>query len=448
MTEHIAITAGLSIAAIMILTAMLAPLCRLLRQPVVVGQLVAGIAIGLLPHRVTAALFPAASLPFLTVMSQVGLVLFLFLVGYEIDLRSRSDYRRSILAVAAGGFAPSMLLGVALAALLGGTSRRTAVAGVPHGSFVLFMAVAMSITAVPVLACILAEHDMVTTGPGIVAMSSAGLLDVAGWLLLTVAISAAGVTKAPATIVIGLLAYLAGMLLVARPALRRLTQAPGTARIETVVIPFVLVSAWCTGQLGLHPFFGALLAGVLMPREASGGPDAGLVMTLEKTSSILLPVFFVVTGLSVRAGALDGSDLGLLAVICALAIAGKLGGSTLAARLGRMTWRDSLVVGVLMNTRGLTELIAINAGRQAGLIGPSLYTILVLMALITTAVTGPLLTLLRSRQSRNMYMECPGILTPTSEISKSLQFLSHRGTLGINVSGMGRLCQILSLYSS
>jgi Kef-type K+ transport system membrane component KefB len=444
MTEHIAISAGLAIAAIMVLTAVMAPLCRLLRQPVVVGQLVAGIAIGMLPHRVTAALFPAASLPFLTVMSQVGLVLFLFLVGYETDLRSRSDHRRSILAVAAGGFVPSMLLGAALAALLAGTSgaglagaggvgiggAATGGVGVPHGSFVLFMAVAMSITAVPVLACILAEHDMVTTRPGIVATSSAGLLDVAGWLLLTVAISAAGVTKAPARIVIGLLAYLAVMLLVARPALRRLMRAPGTARIETVVIPFVLVSAWCTGQLGLHPFFGALLAGVLMPREAAGGPDAGLVMTLDKTSSILLPVFFVVTGLSVRVGALDVSDLWLLAVICALAIAGKLGGSALAARLVRMTWRDSLVVGVLMNTRGLTELIAINAGRQAGLIGPSLYTILVLMALITTAVTGPLLTLLRSRQSSNMYTECPGILTRTAEISKSLQFLPHRGTLG------------------
>ena len=417
MTEHIAVTAGLAIAAIIALSAALAPLCRLLRQPIVVGQLVAGIGIGMLPHRINGALFPAASLPFLTVISQVGLVLFLFQVGYEIDLRSRPDYRRSIFAVAAGGFAPSMLLGLALAALLSSTSRWNALPGVPRGSFVLFIAVAMSITAVPVLACILAEHDIVTTRPGIVAMSSAGMLDVVGWLLLTVAISAAGMRVAPASVPIGLLGYVAGMVFVARPALRWLMLPTGPARIlpETAVIPFVLVSAWCTAQLGVHPFVGALLAGVVMPRNANGGPDAGLVTTVEKTSSILLPVFFVVTGMALRVGALNGSDLWLLALVCVMATAGKLGGSALAARASRMTWRDSLTIGVLMNTRGLTELIAINAGRQAGLIGSSLYAILVLMALVTTALTGPLLAVLRIQKSRNMYLERREILTPSAE---------------------------------
>ncbi|HEX6524710.1 MAG TPA: cation:proton antiporter [Streptosporangiaceae bacterium] len=440
MTEYIAITAGLAIAAIMALSSALSPLCRLLRQPVVVGQLVAGIGLGMMPRTITGALFPAASLPVLNVISQIGLVLFLFRVGYEIDLRSRREYRRGIFAVAVGGFAPSMLLGLALAALLGGTSRWTALPGVPRGSFVLFIAVAMSITAVPVLACILAEHDIVTTRPGIVAMSSAGILDVAGWLLLTVAISAAG-TKAAAlnwpgppaaaSVAIGLLCYVAGMLFIARPALRRLMLAPGPARMlpETAVIPFVLVSAWCTAQLGLHPFFGALLAGVVMPRNANGGPDAGLVTTVEKASSILLPVFFVVTGMALRISALDSSDLWLLAVVCVLATAGKLGGSALGARASRMAWRDSLAVGVLMNTRGLTELIAINAGRQAGLIGTSLYTILVLMALVTTALTGPLLVLLRTQKSPNMYLERHEILTPSAGKSKSLHFPPRHGTL-------------------
>jgi Kef-type K+ transport system membrane component KefB len=403
MTEHVAMTAGLAIAAIMALTSALTPLCRLLRQPVVVGQLVAGIVLGMLPRALTGGFIPATSLPFLTVMSQVGLVLFLFGVGYEIDLRSRRGHRRSIVAVAAGGFVPPMLLGGALALMMGDTSRWTALPGVARGSFVLFMAVAMSITAVPVLACILAEHDIVTTRPGIVAMSSAGLLDAVGWLLLTIAIASAGVREpAAAKIVILLLGYLLGMLLVARPALKWLMLTPQAARIrpEAVVIPFVLVSAWCTTQLGLHPFFGALLAGVLMPREAAGGPDTELLNTVAKASSILLPVFFVVTGMSLRIGALTNSYLWLLAVICVLAIAGKLGGSALAARTSRMPWRDSLIVGVLMNTRGLTELIAINAGRQAGLINASLYTILVLMALITTALTGPLLALLRAGHSQ------------------------------------------------
>ncbi|MBV9452012.1 MAG: cation:proton antiporter [Streptosporangiaceae bacterium] len=436
MTEHIAVTAGLAIGAIIALSAALTPLCRMLRQPVVVGQLVAGAGLGMLPRSITGAVFPAASLPFLNVISQIGLALFLFRVGYEIDLRSRRDYRRGIFAVAVGGFVPSMLLGVGLAALLGGTSRWAPLPGVPRGSFVLFIAVAMSITAVPVLACILAEHDIVTTRPGIVAMSSAGMLDVAGWLLLTVAISAAGMKVSPASVAIGLLGYVAGMLFVARPALRRLMLAAGPARIlpETAVIPFVLVSAWCTARLGLHPFSGALLAGMVMPRNANGGPDAGLVTTVEKTSSILLPVFFVVTGMALRAGALRGPDLGLLAVVCVLATAGKLGGSTLAARASRMAWRDSLTVGVLMNTRGLTELIAINAGRQAGLIGTSLYTILVLMALVTTALTGPLLALLRTQKFNIMYLERHEILTPWAEKSKSLQFPAHHGTLKVNAS--------------
>jgi Kef-type K+ transport system membrane component KefB len=269
---------------------------------------------------------------------------------------------------------------------------------VTRGSFILFMAVAMSITAVPVLASIIKERGLGSTGPAGVAMSSAGLLDVVGWLLLAVAIAASGAGPPAGKAAAWLVIYLLCMLLLVRPALRRWMLAPALPGLgrEAIVVPLVFASAWCTEQMGLHPIFGALLVGVIMPRRWDGTADADVVETVEKASSVLLPVFFVVTGLSVRIGALTSHGWELLAVVCVLAVAGKVGGSALGARLTRMSTRDSAITGVLMNTRGLTELIAINAGRQAGLINETMYTILVLMALVTTALTGPMLALLRA----------------------------------------------------
>src|SRR6185437_824190 len=154
-----------------------------------------------------------------------------------------------------------------------------------------------------------------------------------------------------------------------------------------------MISACATSALGLHVIFGAFLAGLIMPRTLDGAPDEKLIRPIRETGNLLLPVFFVVAGLPVDIGQLTGQDVGLLGIVCAIAIIGKMGGGFLGARLGGMTRRDATVVGVMLNTRGLTELIVLNVGLQIGIIDQRLYTILVIMALITTAITGPLLGL-------------------------------------------------------
>ena len=164
-----------------------------------------------------------------------------------------------------------------------------------------------------------------------------------------------------------------------------------------MIATLAMASAWITGVLGLHVILGALLAGLVMPRRADGTAHPEIVVPLERAGGLLLPVFFVISGLSTDIGALRGPDLLLLALVCVIATAGKLGAGLLGARAAGLPWRTSAVVGALINTRGLTEIVALNAGLQAGIIDARLYTVFVLMALITTAATGPLLTLLAGR---------------------------------------------------
>ncbi|MDH6131242.1 Kef-type K+ transport system membrane component KefB [Kitasatospora sp. MAA4] len=401
-TEHLAAQAILGTGAITALTALAAPVCRRLGQPLVVGQLLIGTALGLLPARVTQLLFPAEVLPFLTVLAQLGLVLFLFSVGYELDLRVLRSRQRGVLLVSAGSLLLPLVLGGLLGWALSGADLLGAAAGVRSGPSILFVAVALSITAVPVLAGIIRERGLTTSVPAVLAMTAAGVIDAIGWLLLAVAIAAAGTGRQPAAVVAGFACYLLVLALLVRPALRRWMRWAWSAGHDRapVVVAVLAVSAWCTAELGLHVVFGALAVGLLMPRHADGSRDRHLQHSVEQAGAVLLPLFFVVTGLSVRIGQLDAEDWLVLAVVVLLGTAGKVGGAALAARLGGLARRDALIVGTLLNTRGLTELIALNAGWSAGLIGRHLYTVLVLMALITTTLTGPLLALLH-RGSRS-----------------------------------------------
>ncbi|GAA2136256.1 cation:proton antiporter [Kitasatospora kazusensis] len=389
-----ATAAILGTGAVTSLTVLAAPVCRRIGQPVVVGQLVAGVGLGLLPGRLTAVLFPAEVLPFLNVMAQLGLVLFLFSVGYELDLRFLRTRQRAVLLVSAGSLLVPLALGGVLGWVLWDAGLLGSAPGVRAGPAVLFTAVALSITAVPVLAGIVRERALTASLPGVVALASAGVIDAIGWLLLAAAVAAATTGRQPGGRSAAFAGYLLVLVLVLRPALRRWMPPgrPAGRERAPVVVALVLASAWCTAQLGLHPVFGALAVGVLMPRDRDGSPDRDLRHAVEQAGSALLPLFFVVTGLSVRIGRLDGADWLVLGVVLLLATAGKLGGATLAARLGGLGRRDSLIVGTLLNTRGLTELIALNAGWSAGLIGRHLYGVLVLMALVTTVLTGPLLT--------------------------------------------------------
>lgn len=400
--EIIAAEVLLSIAVIITLSAVVGPLFRRIRQPAVVGQIVVGLAIGLLPKRVTDLVFRADALPFLKVIAQVGLVLFLFTVGYELNLAMLRRHARDALLVGAGALVVPMLLGGGLGWVL--TARGLmGTDNVEHGPFVLYFAVVMSITAVPVLAWILRERGIGGTVVGVVTLASAGLMDVVGWLLLAVSIVLASAGNHSLTALSYLLpVYLVVMLAVVRPLLRRLLRSPTRTAVRVpVVMALTMVSAWCTSKMGLHLISGALLVGLLTARGADGEPDHHVLRSVEQASAALLPVFFVITGLTVSIGGLRGWDWFALAVVCALAAAGKVGGGALAARVSGMSTRDSVTTGVLLNTRGLTELVALEVGFQTGLIGRDLYTVLVLMAVFTTALTGPLLSALRFPDHRD-----------------------------------------------
>jgi Kef-type K+ transport system membrane component KefB len=405
-TEEIVTHVVAGCAAIIGFGFVLGMLARRFGQPEVIGQILAGITLGPsvlghLPGHLTATLFPAQVVPYLTVVAQVALALFLFAIGYELDLRVLHNQRRAVPVVALLAFAAPMLLGGGSALAFGSLYMWHPTDAVNRSAFVLFICVAMSITAVPVLASIVAERGIASTLPGVVAMTSAGMIDAVGWLALTAAVliggaSAAGHRPLPVTLAL-FGCYVLVMVFGVRPALLRWLRRPGTlARYDVpVVVTITMTSAWATAALGLHIIFGAFLAGLVMPRTADGAPDAGLVRPLAQAGSLLLPLFFVVSGLSVNIYGLHARDLELLGIVCAIAIVGKLGGGALGGLLGGLSGRDATVVGVLLNTRGLTELIALNIGLQSGIISQRLYTVLVIMALLTTALTGPLLNLMR-----------------------------------------------------
>jgi len=374
-------------------------------QPEIVGQLLAGIALGPsvlghLPGQLYRHLFPAEALGFINVTAQLVLVLFLFAVGYELDLRQVREHTTVVPLVALGAFALPMALGAAATELAGPLLFDHAGTSGSHAAFVLFMAVAMSITAVPVLAGILRERAMADQLAGVVAMAAAGLIDAAGWLSLSAVLVVAdgsASTRRPLPVTVALLlVYLAVMLVVVRPALRwwmRRENALATYRTPLIAV-VALASAWATSALDLQVIFGAFVAGLITPRDGSGAPDTDLVRPMTEIGRVLLPLFFAVSGIAVNLTRPGLADLAALTLLLAVAVVGKVGGGHLGARLGGLDTRTSWTVGVLLDTRGLTELIALNAGLQAHLIDQHLYGVLVVVAVATTAATGPLLTAL------------------------------------------------------
>jgi Kef-type K+ transport system membrane component KefB len=395
---HLAIAAG----AVLLASWLAGALARKLGQPAVIGQILAGIALGpsllgRMPGHLTARLFPDSVLPSLTVLANVAVVLFMFVVGYELDFRSLRAQRRAAPFVAFAGLLLPLGLGIGAAEVF--RSQYNAL-GRPHSShaFVLYLGVVVSITALPVLAAILRERGMAGTRVGVTATAAAAIMDVGAWLLLALAV-AATVHKAgrPPAVTLALLCLFAAlMLLGVRPALRWwLGQRASAGSIQLPIALFLALScAWVTNSLGLHPVFGGFMAGLTMSR-LGGNPDAGVLPPIKRISGMLLPLFFALTGLSANIGALGSGALVVLAIVVAVACVGKLGAAYPACRLGGLAPRESAGVSVLVNTRGLTELIALNVGLTDLIIGRQLFTVLVLMALITTVATGPLLTLTR-----------------------------------------------------
>jgi Kef-type K+ transport system membrane component KefB len=380
-------------------------LFRWLRQPEVIGQLLAGIVLGpsvlgRLSGHVSHAFVPSLIIPYLNVTSQVALVLFLFAVGHELDLRVLRRQRAAVPVIAAVTFVVPVLLGMMTARMFEPLYRRIGEPDSAKPEFILFIGVAVSITAVPVLASIVSERGIGATVPSVTALASAALIDVVGWLMLAGVLVFASVSLHGShtwvRTVPELACYVAIGLVVVRPLLRKLllrpTAVPGG--YVPVAVAVAMASAWATAALGLHVIFGAFFAGVLMPRQENGEPSADVTGPMLQAGRLLLPIFFMVAGLSVNIGSLRGNDFTVLGIVVVVAVLGKLGAGFLASRCTGFGTRDSMVIGTLLNTRGLTELIALNIGLSAGIIHQELYTVLVLMALLTTMATGPLLSVL------------------------------------------------------
>lgn len=380
-------------------------------QPAVVGEMAAGILLGpslfgLLAPGAFAFVFPPDSLGALKLFSQIGVCLFMFAVGMELNVEHVKNKAHTAVVVSHASIVFPYLLGVILAYFL---YTDLAAAGSSFTAFALFMGISMSITAFPVLARILQERGLSKTYLGATAITCAAVDDVTAWSILAFVVAIARATnEAGATNLTGagmnlllVVVFIVVMVWGVKNLLPRIlgparltAEEPSRTTLATIVC-VVVGAALCTEVIGIHALFGAFMAGAIMPDL--GGFRHKLTVRVENFSSVLLlPLFFAFTGLRTQVGLLNDLEGWLLCLaIVAVATLGKLGGSAVTARLTGMNWSESLQLGALMNTRGLMELIALNIGYDLGILSPRIFTMLVIMALATTMLTGPLLTLFR-----------------------------------------------------
>jgi Kef-type K+ transport system membrane component KefB len=377
-------------------------------QPTVVGEMIAGILLGpslfgLLAPDAFRFVFAPATLEPLRLFSQLGVCLFMFAVGMELNVSELRRQVQTAIVVSHSSIVIPFLLGVSLAYFL---YEHLAQGGATFAAFALFMGISMSITAFPVLVRILKDRRIFNTPLGSMATACAAVDDVTAWTILAFVVAIARATSiggAAFTFALAII-FVCLMLLFIKPHVARwigpaALEAPEPSKVTlAIVVGIVLASAFTTELIGIHALFGAFLAGTIMPAES--GFRHKLVVRLENIASVLLlPVFFAFTGLRTQIGLLNNAqDWAICLVIIGVATAGKLGGSALAARLTGMDGRDSLQLGALMNTRGLMELIALNIGYDLGILSQRIFTMLVIMALVTTILTGPLLSLFGKRR--------------------------------------------------
>lgn len=383
---------------------------RRLKQPLVIGEIVAGIMLGpslfgWIAPQLAETVFPPETIPFLNVLSQIGLIFFMFLIGLELDPKYlKNDLNVAVLVSHVSIIAPFSL--GTLAALL--LYPLVSYAGVSFTAFALFLGAAMSITAFPVLARIITENNLQNTRLGALALTCAAVDDVTAWCLLAVAIAVTrynSMIHAVPTILEAVL-YITLMMTGGRLLLRQLAtyydrRQKLSQTILAIIYISVVVSAVITELIGIHLIFGAFLLGVAMPKH----PDLTRELA-QKTEdfvlTFLLPVFFAYSGLRTQIGLIDRPVLwGLCAIVVAVAIVGKYAGTYFAARVSGIAKREASALSWLMNTRGLTELIVLNIGLSLGVISPLLFTMLVIMALVTTFMTSPLLLLTYPKQQIN-----------------------------------------------
>jgi Kef-type K+ transport system membrane component KefB len=390
----------IQIATIMATSTAVAMVFRKLKQPVVIGQMIAGIMLGpsllgWVAPQLSASVFPPPSLGYLNALSQVGIVVYMFLVGLSLDLRKLREHGHTAVLTSHVSIVLPFMLGATTALFI---YPRLSDSNVSFQSFAMFMGSAMSITAFPVLARILTERGVLGTKLGSLAIACAAVDDVTGWCVVayTVLLVRSQLITIPLWLTIGGLGiFFLVMACILKPRLIHFEK--GFARRGRVsedglilMILIVLLSAVITEWLGLHMLFGAFLAGAVMPKD-----QAFVRYILDKfetmTVLLLLPLYFTFTGLRTSIRLIEGSSMWIMCgAIVFVAVAGKLGGCLIAGRLSGSTWREATAVGVLMNTRGLMELVILNIGLDTGVISRALFSIMVLMALVTTFMTAPL----------------------------------------------------------
>ena len=396
----------LQLLAILIVVRLFGGFFQKIGQPAVVGEMIAGIVLGpslfgaLLPD-VSAFIFPKESLSHLQLVSQVGLVLFMFVIGMELDLNLLKKKAGSAVIISHASIVFPYGLGVLLAYFL---YRDMAPEGVKFYAFALFMGIAMSITAFPVLARVIRERGLTGTKLGTLAITCAAADDITAWCILGFVIAIAKATSVMSAVyTLGLtVGYVLLMLLVMKPilnklALKMLPNRSMQPSMVAIVFIILLSSSYVCEVIGIHALFGAFMAGVIMPNEWNFRKV--LIDKIEDVALILfLPLFFVFTGLRTSIGLLHDSSLwGMCGIIVLVAIVGKFGGSAFAAKFTGESTKDSLSIGALMNTRGLMELVVLNIGYDLGILSPQIFTMMVLMAIITTFMTSPILALIERR---------------------------------------------------
>lgn len=391
------------IITIIIVARLLGWVCKKIGQPSVIGEIIAGILlgpslIGMYFPEFSAALFPTKSLGNLQFLSQIGLILFMFVIGMELDLKVLRNKAHDAVVISHASIIIPFTLGVALAYFI---YQSFAPEGIQFLSFALFLGIAMSITAFPVLARIIQERGIHKTKLGTVVITCAATDDITAWCILAavIAIVKAGSFLSSLYIIFLALAYIIMMIYVIRPFLKRVGDLHETREnlskpIVAIFLLILLLSSYATEVIGIHALFGAFMVGAIMPENVRFRN-----IFIEKVEDIalvmLLPLFFVFTGLRTEIGLLNDPYLWkITGLIILVAVVGKFFGSALAAKFVGQNWKDSLTIGALMNTRGLMELVVLNIGYDLGVLTPEVFTMMVIMALVTTFMTGPALNLI------------------------------------------------------
>lgn len=391
----------IALVAVLIVGRLLAALFRYIGQPPVIGEVVGGILLGptllgrLWPEGAEFVLPPSVA-PYLGIIAQLGVILYMFLVGLELNPAILRQHAHSTIAISHASIVLPFVLGAALALVL---YPRFSTSNVSFASFALFVGVALSITAFPVLARILKDRSMQHTDMGVLALGCAATDDVTAWCLLAFVVGFAQARFADAALTVALTAaYIGFMFLVVRPLIARYLQRAGeiqlTQGLVALVFAALLLSALATEAIGVHSLFGAFLLGAVIPHQ-SAIARAFIARLEDLVTVLLLPAFFAFTGMRTEIGLVwSAEQWWLCGLIILVASLGKFGGTLVAARFTGLGWSNAVSLGLLMNTRGLMELIALNIGFDMKIISADLFASMVLMALVTTMATSPLLRLL------------------------------------------------------